>query len=102
MKLKKVLVGLLLMVMVIFFLLNPSTKSFQEFLGKTSSKGLRKTGYYMVCLKYENEATGKKYLGVFMNFFPIHSKSDDIRAPVIDSTGPYIPPYGHSSDSLSK
>lgn len=56
----------------IFIITNPSPKSFSEFSGDRRNYNQKRIYNWIIFSVYEN-TNGNKYLGVFMNFFPIEN-----------------------------
>jgi len=60
-------IGLILLA---FIITNPSPKSFKGFLGEGRNYNQKRIYNWIVFSVYEN-TNGNKYLGIFMNFFPM-------------------------------
>lgn len=57
-------------IILIFIITNPSLKSFNEFQGDGRNYNQKRISNWGVFSVYEN-TNGNKYLGIFMNFFPM-------------------------------
>jgi len=60
---------IILGIVAIFIVTNPSASAFKEYIGSSSYSGLQRTGQYFVCSVYQHE--GVSYFGVAGNFFRV-------------------------------
>jgi len=69
-KLFKWIGGLSLLIILVFILLNPNMKQFQEFLGDYNKEELKKVNDFMIFSTYEDDSKDEPvyYTGIFMNF----------------------------------
>ncbi len=74
MKKWKILLTVLIAVLVIFMLLNPSMKQYREYLG-IEAANLKRTSNFLIFSTFESDNDGytKKHLGILSNFYVLNS-----------------------------
>lgn len=100
----KIFISVILIVLTIFLITNPSMKDFEEYLPpKKKDISFRRTNYliYSVFVR-ETKGITYEYLGVFKNFFPKLKELPDTHYRVADSLANVISSSIEASDSSQK
>ncbi|HUZ57196.1 MAG TPA: hypothetical protein VMU83_00265 [Hanamia sp.] len=74
----------LIFIIIVLGILNPTYTDFKEFTGLTgkNSQSLHKNYNFLICSIYENNYTGKRYVGILKNFIyvsPCETDREEMR-----------------------